>query len=267
MTRLLLAALLLTACGGTTTGMTKTEICNNGKDDDGNGKTDCEDADCSGQAGCPVTNTDAGYYGKCSTCGKACTNQQACLIKDLPTDFPPFPECVAGRCQLFSKNVQIHFEVDTPGLIGFMPPLNAMNTRFIAKKAVDGSAVNCLRVSENAGGKTVNDAAQLERPVDGGVSPFNFRGYDVSPVNASGGQIIKQPYVNVSTGDDYLIWVEIWGGKPDTLTKLPTGNRYVWGCIESGVAVDPVVESDNCSTAADAGPCRTTKVKITNQPQ
>lgn len=268
MIRLALLGLLLAACGSSSTSMTKVEICNNGKDDDDNGKTDCEDIDCSGQSGCPVINTDAGSYGSCAKCGTTCTTAEQCLTngKTFSTETPP-PECIAGKCQLFSKNIQVALEVDTASLNGFMPPLRAMNTRFISKTGLNGATVNCLDVANNAGGKTGADAAQLEKPTDGGTTRFNFRGYDVSPVQATGGQIIKQPFLNIATGSGFLIWTEIWGGPVDSLTKLPTGNRYTWGCFESGVAVDPIVEADHCSSSGgDAGFCRTIKVKLVNGP-
>ncbi len=264
--RLALLALFLAACGNSSTSMTKVEICNNGKDDDANGKTDCEDIDCSGQAGCPVIDTDAGSYGTCAKCGTECASQQQCLTKTFQEDNPPYPECIAGRCQLFSKNVQVALEIDTASLNGFSPPLRALNTRIISKTGLNGTAVICSDVIAAASGKTANDAAQLEKPTDGGMTRFNFRGYDVSPLQATGGQIIKQPFVNVATGSNYLIWTEIWGGPVDTLSKLPTGARYTWGCFESGAAVDPIVAADTCFNIPDGGFCKTIKVKLVNGP-
>jgi hypothetical protein len=73
--------------------------------------------------------------------------------------------------------------------------------------------------------------------------------------------------MNIATGSNFLIWTEIWGGPVDSLTKLPTGKRFTWGCFESGTAVDPVLESDHCSsTGGDGGLCRTIKVKLVNGP-
>lgn len=265
MKRLARLLLLLAACSGGKPDP-KVEVCNNGKDDDGNGKTDCDDPDCAGQLGCPGGTTDGGNFGTCSRCGKAAASQSECLALDYQND-TPLPECVSGKCQRLNANVQVHFEVDTASLAGFPNALRALNTRIISKTAVDGSPVSCVTVRAAAMGKTEADAAQIEKPVDGGRPPFNLRGYDVSPLQATGGTIIKQPFVNVGTGSQFLIWTEVWGGPLGTTTKLPTGNRYTWGCFETGPEVAEVVPSDHCATSPDAGPCRTIKVKLVNGPE
>ncbi|MBS1151286.1 MAG: hypothetical protein H6Q89_2984 [Myxococcaceae bacterium] len=236
------------------------EICGNGKDDDSNGFTDCQDLDCSGQMGCPVVSTDGGNFGSCSKCGKACVKQADCLTIDFQNDTPP-PECIGGKCQRLNTNVQVSLEVSTPGLIGFSPSLRALNTRIVSKRALDGSAVTCLAVREAAMGKTEADADQIEKS-----GKFNLRGYDVSPLQASGGQTIKQPFVNVATGAEFLIWTEVWGGPVGTVSKLPSGSRYSWGCFESGAAVAEVIPADHCMNG-DAGTCRTIKVSLTNPPE
>jgi hypothetical protein len=238
------------------------EICGNGKDDDLNGFTDCQDPDCAGQMGCPVAMVDGGgNFGTCAKCGKACTKQDECLTQDYQNDAPP-PECVGGKCQRLNTNVQVHYELDTSSLTGFPAALRAMNTRMISKLAVNGTAATCLTVRAAAMGKTEADAAQIEKS-----GLFNLRGYDVSPVQATGGQIIKQPFVNIGTGPEFLIWTEVWGGPVGTTTKLPSGSRFSWGCFESGPAVAEVVPSDHCASGADAGVCRTVKVKLVNGPE
>jgi hypothetical protein len=239
----------------------KPEICGNGIDDDSNGFTDCQDLDCSGQMGCPIVTVDGGNFGNCSKCGKTCTTQVDCLTMDYQNDAPP-AECVGGKCQRLNTNVQVHYEVDTASLTGFPTPLRSLNTRIISKRAIDGTAVTCLAVRAVAMGKAEADAAQIEK-----TGKFNLRGYDVSPVNATGGEIIKQPFVNVGTGNEFLIWTEVWGGPVGTLSKLPSGSRFSWGCFESGVAVAEVVPLDHCASGADAGVCRTIKVKLVNGPE
>ena len=74
------------------------------------------------------------------------------------------------------------------------------------------------------------------------------------------GTKITLPYFNVGTGTNFLIWTELWGGPRGTSSHLPTGNRYGWGCFETGTAVADLVPSDSCS--ADGGTCRTIRVKI-----
>ncbi|GEM_PF-1975212 len=254
----LLMLLALAACG-TKPPDPKVEICGNGKDDDGNGFTDCQDLDCSGQSGCPVITVDGGggNYGTCAKCGNTCTKQLDCLTLNFQNDAPP-AECVGGKCQLLNTNVQVALEVDTASLAGVPAKLRALNTRIISKVALDGSAVTCLIVKDVATGKTEADADQVEKS-----GKFNLRGYDVSPVNVNGGGTIKQPFVNVATGGNFLIWTELWGGPVGTLTKLPTGLRLVWDCFESGAAVADVTPGDNCAPGADGG-CRTIKIKLVN---
>ena len=235
------------------------EICGNGIDDDSNGFTDCQDADCSGQSGCPVISTDGGNFGSCSKCGKSCVKQSDCLTIDYQNDAPP-AECIGSRCQRLNTNVQVHYELDTMSLTGFTAQLRSMNTRIVSKLAIDGTAATCATVRAESMGKTEADADQIERS-----GKFNLRGYDVSPVQASGGQIIKQPFVNIGTGGGFMIWTEVWGGPVGTSTKLPTGSRFSWGCFETGLA--DVVASDNCDTGLDAGVCRTIRVKLVNGPE
>ena len=235
------------------------EICGNGIDDDKNGFTDCQDPDCSGQNGCPII--DGGYFGPtdggCPKCGKTCSKQSECLGVDYATD-TPIPECVASRCQALNRSVQVHFEVDTQGTWnGFTPPIRAMNPRVLSKLAVDGTPVTCAVVAAAAMGKTELDAPQIEKS-----NKFNLRGYDVAPVQAMGGVIIRQPFLNVGTGGDFLIWTELWGGPVGTASKLPSGNRYGWGCFETGPQVAEVTLADHCSTASDAGVCRTIRVAM-----
>ena len=52
-------AVVFLACPGET----KREICGDGIDNDGNGQTDCDDRDCTGQAACIPPD-----YGNCAKC-------------------------------------------------------------------------------------------------------------------------------------------------------------------------------------------------------
>ena len=238
------------------------EVCGNGKDDDSNGFTDCQDPDCSGQAGCPVAMTDGGgNFGSCARCGSICTKQADCLTVDYQTD-TPLAECVGGKCQRLNTNVQVTVELDTASLAGSFSPLRSLNTRFVSKRAVDGAAATCLTVRDAAMGKTAADSAQIEKS-----NKFNLRGYDVRKVMANPGTIVTQYFVNVGTGTEFLIWTEVWAGPVDTATKLPSGNRISWGCFEDGAAIADVVPSDDCSSVPDGGVCRTIKVKLKNGPE
>jgi hypothetical protein len=257
---LLLLLCVLAACSGGTVEKPR-EICGNGKDDDNNGKTDCDDADCAGQPACVMMVVDAGFFGNCSKCGAGCAKQSECLTVDYSTD-TPMAECIAGRCQLLNKNVQVAYELDTMEWAAFAPTLRSMQTRMVSKVAVDGSVVSCATVAGVAapdGGSSAmeTDADRIEKN-----GKFNVRGFDVTTLNQSGGVKITNPFFNVGTGGNFLIWTELWGGPRGTLTKLPTGNRYGWDCFESGIAVDPVVLSDDCGKVTDGGVCRTIRVKI-----
>jgi hypothetical protein len=249
------AGLLLASCSPVSVEKPR-EICGNGLDDDMNGFTDCQDPDCAGQSGCPMASADGGgNFGTCSKCGNSCVKQSECLAVDFGTD-TPLPECVGGRCQQFNKPVQVAFEVDTQGTWnGFMYPIRSMNTRMLSKLAKDGTAVTCATVIAAAAGKTEADADQIEKS-----GLFNLRGYDVAPVQAMGGIVIRQPFLNVGTGSNFIIWTELWAGPRGTLTKLPTGNRYGWGCFEMGPEVAEVIAADHCGTGSPT--CRTIRVKM-----
>ncbi len=256
MSRLLgLGLLVLCACSGTGPDKPR-EICGNGKDDDNNGLTDCQDVDCAGQAGCPMMIVDGGNFGTCAKCGMTCSSQLQCLKTDIATD-TPLPECVGSKCQQLNTNVQVHYELDTASYAAVAIKLRAINTRVISKIARDGTPVTCSTVEAVATGKTEADTEQIEKS-----GKFNIRGFDVCPLDAFGGGIVGQPFLNIGTGSGFLIWAELWAGPVSTSTKLPTGNRLGWGCIESGVEVAEVKVTDHCASGADAGACRTIRVKM-----
>ncbi|MBX7099307.1 MAG: hypothetical protein K1X89_16460 [Myxococcaceae bacterium] len=246
-----LVAVLASACSSMP--MTSSEICGNGKDDDGNGKVDCDDSACSSQAACMVM--DAGMdYGTCAHCGQTCAVQSTCFDGGF-ADETPLPQCVASRCTLKSDKVQVTLQYNTDSWVGFTPTIQSLNTRFVSKVGVDGGTVTCESVKAVAMGKTEADAPQIEKS---GV--FNLRGFDVSSAGVQGGAKILEPFVNVSTGDNFLIWTEFWGGKRGTATGLPTGNRYGFGCFETGPEVAAITKADDCS--GDAGTCRTIKLTM-----
>jgi hypothetical protein len=245
-------ALALTACPQP---QVQREICGNGYDDDNNGFADCADVDCAGQSGCPV---DAGgNFGNCNKCGNSCTNQTACLQYGYGSD-APLPDCAGGHCQSFNMALQLKVEVDTQsGGWNFVTPTpRSMQMRFIRKTALDGSAVSCSTVQGVATGTMGTDADQIERS-----GKFNLIGFDVTPIS-SVGSVITQPFVNVATAQDFLLWVEIWSGPRDTTTKLPTGIRKGWGCFESGAAVAPIIPEDNCPLSPTSPTCRTIHVEM-----
>ena len=232
------------------------EICGNGFDDDSNGFADCADVDCAGQTECPA---DAGgTFGSCSKCGNSCSTQEACLQYAFNSD-TPLPDCAGGRCQSFNQKLQIAVQVDTQsgGWNLVSPTPRSMQMRFIRKTALDGSAVTCAVVGAVATGTMGTNADQIEKS-----GKFNLVGYDVTPLSSGIGSLITQPFVNVATAQDFLIWVEIWSGTRDTNTKLPTGLRRGWGCFETGTAVAPLIPADDCPTSPTSPTCRTIRVEM-----
>jgi hypothetical protein len=252
---LALAALLfLAACSGPPP--KKVESCHNGVDDDGNGLIDCADPACASDPGCMVVQ-DAGYYGTCSRCGTACTQQTTCLDQSYAFD-NPLAECSSSNCRLYTTGVQVDVQIDTAAnWTGFNYPIGSTNIRFVSKTAVDGSAVSCATVQAAAMGKMATDADQLEKS-----GKFNLVGFDARKVTATGGQSISEHFVNVNVGADFVLWVELWGGPPDSVTHLPTGNRFGWGCYETGPMVAAVTQADTCAPGSDGGNCRLIEIEM-----
>ena len=220
------------------------EICGDGLDNDGNGLTDCDDRDCTGQAACIPPD-----YGNCAKCYQACTVQSACVTSYL--DERPIPLCVSGHCSAVEKFIQLRIDLDTGSWSGVTPAPQSGSTRFIKKFANDGSPVTCATVFAVASDRIAPGAIELS-------SNLIVMGLDVTRLmNPPLGQVIKYNFVNTQTGGDYLIWTELWGGLPSSSTKLPSGRRFGYGCFETLPTVAPLVPEDNCPSAtSDAGICR-----------
>ncbi len=240
-----LAPLMMVALlAGCSAEMPKREVCGDGIDNDGNGQTDCEDRDCTGQTACIPPD-----YGNCAKCSQACSTQSACVTSYL--DERPIPLCVSGHCSAVEKFVQPRVEVDTAAnWQGITFPPRSGTTRFIKKFANDGSPVTCATVFAVASDRNVPGAIEAS-------ANLIIQGLDVSPVNTMAGQVINYTFVNTQTGGDFLIWTELWGGPVSSTTKLPSGRRFGYGCFESGPQVAPLIPEDNCpSTTSDGGVCR-----------
>lgn len=240
----------LYACGPSSSAR---EVCDNGVDDDGNGLADCADPDCAGQPAC-VGNTggDAGWYGSCPKCGTACTTQEECQSGRYLDD-RPIPYCQASKCVAYESFIQVRMQMDTKSTwSGVTVSPGSGSTRFIKKTARDGSTVDCARVaataSDNEKPRAIEDSLE-----------YTVQGLDVTRItNPQLGQGITYAYVNTQTGGDFLIWSELWGGAPDSDTKLPKGRRLGWGCYEKAADVGgPLVPDDNCPSGTNSsGNCR-----------
>lgn len=228
-------------------GPEKREICGDGLDNDGNGLTDCEDRDCTGQPACVPPD-----YGLCAKCSRPCTSQPECVTNYM--DERPIPLCVEGHCTALQKFIQPRIELNTrDNWQGLALSPQSASTRFIKKFANDGTAVTCATVFGIASDRNASGAGAIEAS-----GKLIIQGLDVTRVtNPMLGQGLTYNFVNTQTGGDYLIWTELWGGAPDSNTKLPSGRRFGYGCYETLPTVAPLVPEDNCpSTTSDAGTCR-----------
>ena len=233
------------------------ENCLNGIDDDGNGLVDCADSACFADPACRTT--DAGYYGACAKCGQPCVKPQDCFANGWNDG--PLPQCLGTRCSALLQGIQLRFEVDSTAYRGLsIPPKTSMNTRFVMKAALDNSTVGCATLEGVASSKLQADADQIERS-----NRFNFLAYDVTPVVATGGTTFSQPFLNVGTGSNFIIWTEWWSAPPDSNTKLPSGTRMGWGCFESGPEVAEIKPEHHWPTGTlpDGGPAGPTPTSRT----
>jgi hypothetical protein len=235
-----------------------TEICDNGVDDDNNGGVDCKDVNCFESPLCKDAldgGYDAGYFGACGRCGSSCSKQSECLASQNGTEgwlvTDPLPFCVDGgtalKCTSFNPPLRLRLEVDTQNWTGSSVVIRSMNVRVISKKAIDGSAVSCASVDALASGTSAQDADQIERS-----GKFNLLSWDTAAVSCSPGTKCTEPFLPIQTGSNYLVWVELWAGPRDGVTKLPTGLRLGKpACVESGAEVAEILPTDGY--AADGG--------------
>lgn len=237
----------------------KGEICNNGIDDDMTGAADCLDYECASE---PYCLPDGGVFvpgsGPCAHCGRVCAQQANCLTQNYTFD-TPLPECFDGICKQLNEAIEIRFEIDTQATwAGVSTVPRSANTRFIRKRGYDGSLVTCASVAAVATGKTVADADQIERNTQ-----FQLLAFDVLPINTSQtATIFRNPFLKVGTGSDFLVWAELWSGPRQTETRLPSGQRMAYVCIENGAEVAPLVTTDNCPAMGTSPTCRTIRVAM-----
>lgn len=216
------------------------EICTNGIDDDKNGFADCADSACFTNAAC-----ESGQVIECTT--------QAACIGGKPYDYftrgmdptdggtatlRPIPICTGQKCVVADGQVSVRIDVKTNAYIGLT--INSVNTRFVKKAAVDGAPVTCATLTEVAGSNAAAaDAIEAS-------NKFNLQGWDLRSTSQGtpGGTAISLN-MDVNTGADFLIWVELWSGKVDSNVDLPTGKRYGFACVETGLPVDEVTAADH----------------------
>lgn len=230
----------------------KETLCDNGIDDDKNGATDCLDPSCASLAICqPVDGGNETF--------EACATQKDCLDAGWNLD-RPLRACKGQRCQRQGGVVAVRFEANTASMAGDARKINAMSTRFISRVGLDNSTVTCATVTAAALGNTQTDADQLERS-----GKFNYLAYDVLRVSAiTPGTTVPNPFLYTATGDNFVIWNELWSQAPDSNTKLPTGTRMSAGCFDSLPQVNPITTADNCLDGGTG--CRTIVVAMPRNP-
>ncbi|MFL5319194.1 MAG: hypothetical protein ACJ790_06020 [Myxococcaceae bacterium] len=243
---LLVSFLVALACGQSD----KETNCSDGVDNDKNGLSDCADPACSSTSAC--SGGDGGA-------GTACDNQKVCVQSSYVAD-RPLHQCLNNVCTNVGTAIAVKFQGNTALFNGSTRQFRSWITRFISKKAIDGSAVTCASVAADATGTTAADADQLDR-----ANKYNYLAYDVTPINGLSTQSITNPFLYTALGGDFLIWSELWSQSPNSDTHLPQGLRNGWGCVESGAQVAPIVETDNCPvTDGGSGNCRTIAVDFTH---
>ncbi len=244
-----LAMFLLAGCSPVAEG--RKEQCANSVDDDGDGRTDCEDPVCWTDAVCQ--GSDAGQYGFCAKCGQHCVKPQDCFANGW--DDAPLPQCIGTMCTALLEGIELRVELDTSAWNGTGQPVKTWSTRFVLKTALDLTPVDCATLKALATSTAGTDADQIERS-----NRFNFLAYDVTPISQFASPL-TQPFLHVGTGSDFIIWTELWSGPRDSNTKLPTGIRWGTGCTETGPAVEPVkTEQTWPSTGVPTSTSRTIKL-------
>jgi hypothetical protein len=238
------SVLLFAACSGADK---PREICNNGIDDDHNGRTDCEDPDCAGQTAClPV---DAGYWGTCAKCGMACAKQTDCVGVSLLDD-RPIAQCgQVAKCNVLNASVNLRVDYKAGIWTSVVPgTLGVITTRWISKTARDGSMVTCAALL--AAAPSTTDSLQLEKS-----GKFELLGFDVTPgpPGTVPDPVTVLPYTG--SGSNYVLVTETWSGGRDATTHLPNGTRRSIGCVEMGADVAPILAEQTC--IGDGGTCRT----------
>jgi hypothetical protein len=243
-----LALMLAWSCGPTEpSGPSGPETsCTNGLDDNGDGLVDCADPTCTQNSNC---------VGKP---GGTCAVQLDCV--DGGYGFVnPLGLCEGGRCYAPDAGIEVRLEVNTLSYAGCCDgrPFGTLNTRFVRKQALDGGAVSCAVLQGAAASRLALDADQLERS-----DRFNMLGYDISRIQGATPGMTIAGQVRTGTGRDFIVWTELWSGAPDSNTRLPTGQRWGWGCVEEGDEVREFRPEDHWPAAGPTATSRTIKVRM-----
>ncbi|MGA9520608.1 MAG: hypothetical protein WBV82_04040 [Myxococcaceae bacterium] len=240
-------ALGLVGCGTPPGSGPEAEQCGNTIDDDKDGLADCADSDCSGATECQAASE--------------CAKQTDCLGASDYDDFrnAPMPICKGARtCETPAESIDIHFQIKRPGYGSV--PVGTINTRFVKKTAVDGSAVDCARLADVASSREEADADQIER-----TGLFNLQAYDVTPVSGpsqTSATVIPLNAFSVSTGADFIIWVELWSGARSSVTELPRGKRWNYVCVDSGPEVAEIKPEHHWADNQGTATSRTIEITV-----
>ena len=237
MTRLwfaLAATLALSACGGDPVpppagldaSTPKETACGDQIDDDGDGKTDCDDPDCAPFAECTPVEPPT------------CTMQRDCgnIVDEVYTRC-----CLAGKCvppgPKTLKNdfvtAQVFFDLTFKStLTGSQKPLSVA-LRLLYPEKLDKTPLSCADVIGKISDNTKNCVDSTTRSVIDKNANFNqvFRGVSQLSWNCGGTECqFSNMFFTVPQGQNFVLYGEAWYG-PRELNE-PTGQCAAYYCVE-----------------------------------
>jgi hypothetical protein len=245
----LVAGLLVFACGGGPPPVTVPPdasvavletLCGDQTDNDGNGKTDCDDPNCQAiESTCKPYNPPV------------CSTQKDCgfIVDEIVTKVCVGDKCVApGAAVPYGKyagdpitaNVLFNFTFKSTLTSGQKPQV--VVARFIYPKKLDGTLLSCIDVVGKTADNTKNCVDQSTRARLDNNSSLNQVYRMLWPLQWGGCSGTQCSFSNniatVPKGASYILYGEAWyGGRDTTDINNPTGQCAAYYCAE-GQTVD-----------------------------
>lgn len=225
----LLLALLAAACSepppvtpaGPDASAPREEACADQKDDDQDGKTDCDDSDCSQYADCPLP------CHKQSECGDVVNNFTALV-------------CLGGKCVAPGEHTlkqqpvtaEIFFDlIFKSTLTGSMKPKVAV-LHFLYPTKVDGTPTSCAELIALGNCKDSSTRSNIDRAADLNQVFRNL--YNLDFTTCATECTFKNMVATVPKGEDYILYGEAWYGPRDPEDKNnPSGVCAAKVCVEA----------------------------------
>lgn len=234
----LAATLALVACGGGApaspdagpdAAVAVETDCGDALDGDLDGKTDCDDPDCTQFLECkPVEPPD-------------CARQRDCgdIVNEVVTNC-----CLSGKCvppgpktlKNEPETAQIYFDLtfNAPLTNPSTPRPQSMVVRMVYPLKLDGSPLTCTDVIGKLSSGTKNCVDETTRAVLDSNASVNQVFRMVYPLDGGswGGTVVQFPniFADVPKGQDYILYGEAWYGVREL--NNPTGNCASLFCIE-----------------------------------